>query len=376
MNLPNSDAILKSKIVSVLKSSEDKKRSTSTKMTDIQSMVSLANLQTNYRILGKKGEGTFSEVLKCQSIADGKMFACKKMKQKYDTVEQVCNLREVQAMRRLNPHNNVVELVEIVFDRRSGTVSLVCELMEMNLYELIKGRRKLLLEANVKKYTFQLLKALEHMHKMGLFHRDIKPENILLRNDQIKLADFGSVRSSYSRAPYTEYISTRWYRAPECLLTDGYYSFKMDLWSVGCCFHELLCLHPLFPGQNEVDQVSKIHDVLGTPSAAVLEKFTHRNHAIDFNFPIKRGSGIEKYLSHVSQPAIDLIYKLCEYDFETRCTAKQALHNSYFKDLRELERRKSSVGKLIIGGVLEAILASPFHARVLEKTREIPFYDA
>ena len=276
------------------------------------------------------------------------MFACKKMKQKYETVEQVCNLREVQAMRRLNPHVNVVELLEIIFDRRSGTVALVCELMEMNLYELIKGRRKLLQEAQVKKYIFQLLKALEHMHKVGIFHRDVKPENILLRNDQVKLADFGSVRSRYSRAPYTEYISTRWYRAPECLLTDGYYSYKMDLWSVGCCFHELLCLHPLFPGQNEIDQVDKIHDILGTPSKEILDKFQHRNGQINFNFAIKKGSGIEKFLTHISQSAIDLIYKLCEYDFEIRPTAKQALHNAYFKDLRDLERRKSSVHKLLL----------------------------
>ena len=160
------------------------------------------------------------------------MFACKKMKQKYETVEQVCNLREVQAMRRLNPHSNIVELFEIVFDKRTGTVALVCELMEMNLYELIKGRRKLLLEGQVKKYIFQLLKGLEHMHKIGIFHRDVKPENILLKNDNVKLADFGSVRSCYSRAPYTEYISTRWYRAPECLLTDGYYSYKVS--TVSC----------------------------------------------------------------------------------------------------------------------------------------------
>ena len=238
-------------------------------------------------------------------------------------------------MRRLNPHVNVVHLHEIVFDRRNGTVALVCELMEMNLYELIRGRRKLLAESNVKRYMYQLLKALEHMHRIGIFHRDIKPENILLKDEQIKLADYGSVRSVYSKPPYTEYISTRWYRAPECLLTDGYYSYKMDLWSVGCVFHEILCLHPLFPGQNEIDQVAKIHDVLGTPGKDVLDKFKHRNHAIDFNFPPKKGSGIEKFLPHVSSPAVDLIYKLVYYDFEQRITAKQALYDKYFKEERD-----------------------------------------
>jgi len=107
----------------------------------------------------------------------------------------------------------------------------------------------------------------------------------------------------------------------------------MDMWSVGCCFHELLCLHPLFPGQNEIDQVAKIHDVLGTPSKFILDKFKHRNQAIDFNFPAKSGIGIEKYLPHVSQGAIDVIYKLVDYDFDTRITAKQTLSLAYFRDL-------------------------------------------
>lgn len=78
-------------------------------------------------------------------------------------------------------------------------------------------------------------------------------ENILLIGETVKLADFGSCRGIYSKAPFTEYISTRWYRAPECLLTDGYYGYKMDIWGVGCVFFEMLSLFPLFPGNNELD---------------------------------------------------------------------------------------------------------------------------
>lgn len=131
------------------------------------------------------------------------------------------------------------------------------------------------------------------MHRNGIFHRDIKPysfysnsdrENILLCDDTIKLADFGSCRGVYSKPPLTvsieqsnallqEYISTRWYRAPECLLTDGYYGYKMDIWGVGCVFFEVLALFPIFPGNNELDQVHKIHNILGTPEATLLDHF-------------------------------------------------------------------------------------------------------
>ncbi|XP_025105892.1 MAPK/MAK/MRK overlapping kinase-like isoform X2 [Pomacea canaliculata] len=301
-------------------------------------------LLQKYRILGKKGEGTFSEVLKVQNIKDGTYRACKKMKQSYDSIEQVNNLREIQAMRRLSPHANVLELFEIIFDKKSGTLVLICELMDMNIYELIRGKRHYLPERKVKHYMYQLMKSIDHVHRNGIFHRDVKPENILIRDDLLKLADFGSCRSVYSKQPYTEYISTRWYRAPECLLTDGYYTYKMDLWSVGCVFFEILSLHPLFPGANEVDQIAKIHDIMGTPEPAVLSKLK-RSRGMSFNFPPKKGSGIERLLPHVSQEAIELIYQLCTYDPDDRITARQALKHHYFKEFRDMEKKATSIAK-------------------------------
>ena len=122
---------------------------------------------------------------------------------------------------------------------------------------MIRGRRHYLAEARVRKFMYQLSKAMDHMHRNGIFHRDIKPENILISDDALKLADFGSCRGIYSKQPYTEYISTRWYRAPECLLTDGYYNYKMDIWCVGAVFFEIVSLFPLFPGTNELDTITK-----------------------------------------------------------------------------------------------------------------------
>jgi renal tumor antigen len=95
----------------------------------------------------------------------------------------------------------------------------------------------------------------------------------LISGDTVKLADLGSCRGLYNNPPLTEYISTRWYRAPECLLTDGHYGYKMDIWGVGCVLFEILSLFPLFPGDNELDQINKIHNVLGTPSQDLVDKF-------------------------------------------------------------------------------------------------------
>ena len=163
------------------------------------------------------------------------------------------------------------------------------------------------------------MKALDHMHRKGIFHRDIKPENILIEGSSdagkgLKLADFGSCRGIYSKQPYTEYISTRWYRAPECLLTDGYYGPEMDLWGAGCVMFEITSLYPLFPGSNEVDQISRIHKVLGTPSAELLQKFKSKGAShVSFDFPPQKGVGIPQLIPHASSDAIDLIVKLLKY---------------------------------------------------------------
>ncbi|XP_021256915.1 MAPK/MAK/MRK overlapping kinase isoform X5 [Numida meleagris] len=284
-----------------------------------------------YKAVCKIGEGTFSNVLKMLSLRDGKYYACKCMKQHFKSIEQVNNLSEIQALRRLSPHPNILMLHEVVFDKKAGCLSLICELMDMNIYELIKGRRKPLPEKKIKTFMYQLCTSLDHMHRNGIFHRDVKPENILIKNT-LKLADFGSCRTIYSKQPYTEYISTRWYRAPECLLTNGYYSYKMDIWSAGCVFYEITSFQPLFPGSNDLDQISKIHDVIGTPANKTLNKFK-QSTILNFHFPFKKGKGIPPPVHNLSSEGLALLYAMIKYDPDERIAAHQALQHPYLQKL-------------------------------------------
>ena len=219
--------------------------------------------------------------------------------------------------------------------------------MEMNLYEAIKDRKKYLPEKKAKSWIYQTLKALEFMHRNGIFHRDIKPENILIQNNQVKLADLGSCKGMYSKPPFTEYISTRWYRSPECLLTDGYYNYKMDIWGLGCVFFELLTLTPLFPGDDEIDEVNKINYILGSPSDELFKKFVkNSSHRNEFNFEPQKGVGIQKSLNHVSPTVVDLINKMLIYDPEKRPTAKQCLNHECFKDLVEQDLKMTKMSQI------------------------------
>ena len=219
--------------------------------------------------------------------------------------------------------------------------------MEKNLYEAIEGRKKYLPEKKAKFWIYQTLKALEFMHKNGIFHRDIKPENILLLKNKVKLADLGSCKGMYSKPPFTEYISTRWYRSPECLLTDGYYNYKMDIWGLGCVFYEILTLEPLFPGDDEIDQVNKINHIIGSPSEELFEKFVKNSaHRSEFNFEYQKGIGIDKYLSHVSHDVVDLINKMLIYDPDLRPTARQCLYHECFRKFVEQDLKKAKMSQM------------------------------
>lgn len=132
--------------------------------------------------------------------------------------------------------------------RVNDDLYFVFEYMDQNVYQLIKDRTTPLPDEQVKSVIYQTLKGLEYMHKHGFFHRDMKPENLLVNGDDVKIADFGLAREIRSRPPFTDYVSTRWYRGPEILLRSTTYNSPIDIFALGAIMAELYMLRPLFPG--------------------------------------------------------------------------------------------------------------------------------
>jgi len=199
-----------------------------------------------YKIIKTVGDGTYGSVIKAVHRTTGEVVAIKRMKKKFYSWDECMQLREIRSLKRLN-HSNIVKLKEVI--RESNLLYFVFEYLDQNVYQLTKDRTKYLPEAKIRNIMFQIFQGLAHMHKFGYFHRDMKPENLLITNDGIvKLADFGLAREIRSRPPFTDYVSTRWYRAPEVLLRSLNYNSPIDVWACGAIMAELYTFRPLFSG--------------------------------------------------------------------------------------------------------------------------------
>ncbi|KAL3108396.1 hypothetical protein niasHT_015318 [Heterodera trifolii] len=224
---------------------------------------SAQSLGDRYRITKKVGDGTFGEVSLAIKLDTGDVVAIKRMKKKFYSWDEAMNLREVKSLKKLN-HPNIIRLREVI--RENDVLYFVFEFMKENLYELMKDRDRFFPENAIRNIIYQVLQGLSYMHRNGFFHRDMKPENIMCNGTElVKVADFGLAREIRSRPPFTDYVSTRWYRAPEILLRSTNYNSPIDLWALGCIMAELYMLRPLFPGTSELDQIFKIVNILGTP---------------------------------------------------------------------------------------------------------------
>ncbi|KAL2373175.1 hypothetical protein RJ035_003968 [Blastomyces gilchristii] len=320
-----------------------------------------ATLEEKFEVMKEIGDGSFGSVVLARTRTAGShvarrgtMIAIKTMKKTFESFSSCLELREVIFLRTLPHHPHLVPALDIFLDPMSKKLHICMEYMDGNLYQLMKAREQKCLDSKtVKSILFQILSGLDHIHAHNFFHRDIKPENILVSSTgsgdssafsrftppstpstfTVKIADFGLARETHSSVPYTTYVSTRWYRAPEVLLRAGEYSAPVDMWAVGAMAVEIATLKPLFPGRNEVDQVWRVCEIMGSPG----------------NWYSKSGNKMAPHsMESILQPphwpiAFSNFVTWClMWDPKSRPTSSQALNHEYFVDAIDPLRPKSS----------------------------------
>ena len=289
----------------------------------------------NYTLLHRIGEGSFGEVHQVRDNRDGTLKAAKRIRlRNVSSSDAFPNqaLREIRALQEIGRHHpNVVRLYEVV--PHGSTVVLIMELMSSDLSDVLKSTDVPLPEKQVKSYMRMLLHGVSYIHDSGIIHRDLKPSNLLISSQGLlKIADFGLARvhDPLQNGSYTHQVATRWYRAPELLFGSRHYDGGVDLWAVGTIFGELLNHSPLFPGENDINQIYRVLQVLGKPSELEWPEVTALPDYGKINFPDLKKIPMKHIVPNASLPALDLLSKFLMYNPLQRVSASAGNRHAWF----------------------------------------------
>ncbi|SCO74767.1 mitogen-activated protein kinase 1, putative [Plasmodium vivax] len=296
-----------------------------------------------YDVLRKIGKGAYGVVYKARCKKNRKIVAVKKIFGAFqNSTDAQRTFREIMFLHQLNGHDNIITLMDVIRAKNDNDIYLVFDYMETDLHEVIKAD---LLEEIHKRYIiYQLLRALKYIHSGMLLHRDIKPSNILLNSEcHIKVGDFGLARSistdlSENKIPVlTDYVATRWYRAPEILLGSTNYTEGVDMWSLGCIMGELLLGRPLFRGNSTMNQLEKIIQVIGKPTKKDMDdiKSPFTDTIISSFVNIKR-KNFSEIFAKASVEAVDLLKRLLQFNPTKRISAEDALRHKYVEQFHSI----------------------------------------
>ncbi|PWA41778.1 Kinase superfamily protein isoform 4 [Artemisia annua] len=282
----------------------------------------------NYKKNKKIGRGSFGVVSRAINKKTGEVVAIKKLMTKYDSWDECMELREVKALMKMNNHRHIVNVKEIF--KQGDFLYMVFEYMECNLSQLIEQQNEPFSETKIREMCFQLFQGLAHMHGNGYVHRDLKPANLLVNKDIIKIGDLGTARKMDGSSLYTNYVTTRWYRAPEALLGSRLYDHKVDMWAMGAIMAELFTLKPLFPGNSEAGMLYTICSVLGTPTKSTWCEGHTLATIMNYRFPEFQGMQFSEILPSASPDLVNLISGLISWNPFKRPKAMEALQHPFF----------------------------------------------
>lgn len=291
-----------------------------------------------YEIIKKVGKGAYGIVWRAKDRFTGKQVALKKVFGAFqNAIDAQRTYREVTILRQLRSHPFIVGLLAVHRSENDEDIYLVFEFMETDVHAVI--RAGILLDVHQRYIFWQLCCALKYMHSTGLIHRDLKPSNMLINADSsIKVCDFGLSRTvdtdeNQGEEKLTEYIATRWYRAPELLFSSCHYDTAVDMWACGCILAELISGRPLFPGASTIDQLERVISFTGKPSKEEIESMKSDTvETLLSQLSYSRPQIIlEEKMSNAPPEALDLIKKLCSFDPRKRPTAEEVLAHPYLK---------------------------------------------
>ncbi|CAD8110967.1 unnamed protein product [Paramecium sonneborni] len=297
------------------------------------------HIARKFEIIQKLGKGAYGIVWKA---VDKKLKTVVALKKVFDAFHNATDaqrtFREIMFLQELNGHENIVRLLNIIKAENNKDIYLVFDYMETDLHAVI--RAGILEEVHKKYVVYQILKALKYIHSGELIHRDLKPSNILLNSEcHMKLADFGLARSiaiteDDSTPPVlTEYVATRWYRAPEILLGSTNYTKAVDMWSVGCILGELIIGKAIFPGTSTLNQIERIIELLGKPNDADIESL-ESPLAVNIlaSVSIQKRRSFQQFFSGAQDDCLDLLRRLLQFNPKMRLTVNQAIKHKYLKE--------------------------------------------
>eukprot|EP00929_Paragymnodinium_shiwhaense_P101863 TRINITY_DN65059_c0_g1_i1.p1 TRINITY_DN65059_c0_g1~~TRINITY_DN65059_c0_g1_i1.p1 ORF type:complete len:534 (+),score=84.34 TRINITY_DN65059_c0_g1_i1:84-1685(+) len=307
----------------------------------------LPELPRHLRVVKQLGKGAYGTVYLCDDSIRGEQVAVKHAKNAVRHGKSI--LREIRLLARLN-HTNLLQLLDFtaVESPDFEDVFLVLPYMPADLHRVIQGKQ-VLSDRHVQAIVCQILRGLGHLHAAGVAHRDLKPANILLASDcSLRICDFGLARGGLhdpeAEEPeqqcgvLTEYVVTRWYRAPEVMLLPKQYTSALDLWSVGCILCEMLGRKALFPGKNHIDMVCRIAEVLGTPTDDDVAWLPRNSDAYRFLrtvCPQTRGKDLATIYPEATPLSLTFAKELLRWDPERRLTATEALAHKYLRNYRQ-----------------------------------------
>ncbi|KAG5018270.1 hypothetical protein JHK87_014125 [Glycine soja] len=298
----------------------------------------LFEIDSKYVPIKPIGRGAYGIVCSSVNREINEKVAIKKIQNAFENrVDALRTLRELKLLRHLH-HENVIALKDIMMPVHRNSfkdVYLVYELMDTDLHQIIKSSQALSND-HCQYFLFQLLRGLKYLHSANILHRDLKPGNLLINaNCDLKICDFGLARTNCSKNQFmTEYVVTRWYRAPELLLCCDNYGTSIDVWSVGCIFAELLGRKPIFPGSECLNQLKLIINILGSQREEDIE-FIDNPKAKKYikSLPYSPGTPLLQLYPNAHPLAIDLLAKMLVFDPTKRISVTQALQHPYMAPL-------------------------------------------